>query len=162
MSGISSWILSIAGVICISVIVEIIMPEGQMNKYIKGVLSFIIIFVIVSPLPNLLKQKDISITTNINQIGVQQDFLDKYNLACKDAIEKDLIQQLDEMGYGGISIGLSYCTDGETCRFDKAYVELKGLVIKENSAHKNISEIKEEIAEVIHKKLCDVEVCYEE
>ncbi len=162
MSGISSWILSIAGIICISVIVEIIMPEGQMNKYIKGVLSFIIIFVIVSPLPNLLNQKSINITTNIDQIQVQQDFLDKYNIACKDAIEKDLINEIKTLGYEGINIEISYGFDGENCYFDKVFVELKGLVISENSTHKDIVEIKEEITSVVVKKLNEVEVYFEE
>ena len=47
IDGISNWILSIAGIICLSVIVELIMPEGQLNRYIKGVFSFIVVFVIV-------------------------------------------------------------------------------------------------------------------
>ena len=39
MNNISSYILTIAGIVLISVVVELVMPDGQMNKYIKSVLS---------------------------------------------------------------------------------------------------------------------------
>ena len=52
-SSLSGWVLSIAGVISLSVIVELILPEGQLNKYIRGIFSFIIILVIIAPLPSL-------------------------------------------------------------------------------------------------------------
>ena len=32
IGNISSWVLSIAGVICVSVLVELLMPDGQMNR----------------------------------------------------------------------------------------------------------------------------------
>ena len=54
MSSVSAWILSIAGIICISVLLELIMPEGQMNKYIKNIFSFVIVLVIILPLPKLI------------------------------------------------------------------------------------------------------------
>jgi len=162
MSSISSWVLSIAGIVCISVIIEIIMPEGQMNKYIRGVLSFIIILVIISPLPNLLKAKDININPTINQIGIQQEFIDNFNIAKKDAYESDLSKLMENIGYGDVSFELNLKTDGEKYYFDKLFVDLSKLVIKENAQHKDIVEIKEEILGEVSKVIKDVEVYFEE
>ena len=53
-STLSAWVMSIAGIICISVLVELVIPNGQMNKYIKGIFSFIVLLVIISPIPMLL------------------------------------------------------------------------------------------------------------
>mgnify|MGYP005805768403 FL=1 len=55
-STLSAWILSIAGVVLLSVLVELILPSGSMSKYIKGIFVFIIMFVILSPVPTLLNQ----------------------------------------------------------------------------------------------------------
>lgn len=162
MGSISSWVLSIAGIVCISVIIEIIMPEGQMNKYIRGVLSFIIILVIISPLPNLLKAKDININPTINQIGIQQEFIDNFNIAKKDAYELDLSKLMESIGYGDVSFELNLKTDGEKYYFDKLFVDLSKLVIKENAQHKDIVEIKEEILGEVSKVIKDVEVYFEE
>lgn len=162
MSSISSWVLSIAGIVCISVIIEIIMPEGQMNKYIRGVLSFIIILVIISPLPNLLKAKDINVNPTINQIGIQQEFIDNFNIAKKDAYESDLSKLMESIGYEEVSFELNLKTDGEKYYFDKLFVDLSKLVIKENAQHKDIVEIKEEILGEVSKVIKDVEVYFEE
>ena len=163
MSAISSWVLSIAGVVCISVIVEIIMPDGQMNKYIKSVLSFIIIFVIVSPLPNLLKMKsEGNIEQEVSQIQVQQNFLDKYSIIKKDMYEKEIGDIIRNCGYDGVTVELEIATDEETCYFNRIYVDLRDLVILENAQHKNILEIKEEILGEVLKEFKDMEVCFEE
>lgn len=162
MSSISSWVLSIAGIVCISVLVEIIMPEGQMNKYIRGVLSFIIILVIISPLPRLLKAKDLRVYSTINQIEIQQEFIDNFNVAKKDAYESDLSKLMENIGYDGVNFQLKMRTDGEKCYFDKLYVDLSNLVIKENAQHKDIVEIKEEILGEVSKVIKEVEVHFEE
>ena len=50
------WIMSIVGVVILTALFELFMVEGETKKYIKGILSVIVIIVIISPLPNLLKK----------------------------------------------------------------------------------------------------------
>ena len=40
VSTLSAWILSIAGIVLLSVLVELILPAGSMSKYIKGIFAF--------------------------------------------------------------------------------------------------------------------------
>lgn len=49
----SGWILSVTAVICLTVLLDIIMPDGQMKKYVKGIVSIIVIFVIITPLASI-------------------------------------------------------------------------------------------------------------
>lgn len=162
MNSLSTWILSIAGIVCISVIVEIIMPDGQMNKYIKGIISFIIIFVIISPLPNLLSKKSLDINPTVDKIEVQQDFIDSFNLTKKETYEEEIKSKLVELGYENVFVHINLKTDGENCYFNNITVDLSNLVIKENAQHKNILEIKEEILGEVLKIIKDAEVCFEE
>lgn len=50
----SAWILGIAGVIALTALAEILLPEGETAKYIKGVLAVFIVAAIIAPLPYLL------------------------------------------------------------------------------------------------------------
>ena len=61
----SGWILSVTAVICLTVLMDIVMPDGQMNKYVKGITSLIVVFVVISPLTALAKGKfDFSLSGN--------------------------------------------------------------------------------------------------
>ena len=46
-----AWILSIAGVICLGILLEIVLSEGKTAKYVKGAFSLLVVIAIVAPLP---------------------------------------------------------------------------------------------------------------
>lgn len=50
-----NWLLSIVGVVCLGLLLEIVMPDGQTTKYVRGAFSLLVIFVVVSPLPSFFK-----------------------------------------------------------------------------------------------------------
>lgn len=50
----SAWILSIVGVAAITLIVDILLPEGETAKYIKSVFGILTVFIIAMPLPGIL------------------------------------------------------------------------------------------------------------
>lgn len=52
-----AWIISITGVICLGILLDIVLPDGKTTKYIRGAFSLIVILVIVSPLPSLMKKE---------------------------------------------------------------------------------------------------------
>lgn len=54
-----SWLLALTGVILLSVLVDVLLPSGQTNKFIKGIFSILIIFVILTPILKL-KNNDFS------------------------------------------------------------------------------------------------------
>lgn len=51
--NLSSWVLTIVGMVVLSVIGDIILPQGKIAKTVKGVFAFITVLVIASPLPEL-------------------------------------------------------------------------------------------------------------
>ena len=51
--NLSSWVLTIVGMVVLSVIGDIILPQGKISKTVKGVFAFITVLVIASPLPEL-------------------------------------------------------------------------------------------------------------
>ncbi len=51
----TAWMTAIAGVIALGVLLEILLSEGQTGKYVKGAFSLLVIFVVVSPLPSVIR-----------------------------------------------------------------------------------------------------------
>ena len=151
LSTLSGWILSIAGIICISVIIELILPDGQMNKYIKGILSFIIVLVIILPLPKLLK-------TEINldhifeygdNISVDEDYLYQMNLNKINIVKEDIENEILKHGYQNVSVYVSADIFQSQMQFKSINVDLSGLVISENAEHNDITKIKKDITKII-------------
>lgn len=51
--NLSSWVMTIVGMVVLSVVGDIILPQGKIAKTVKGVFAFITVLVIASPLPKL-------------------------------------------------------------------------------------------------------------
>ena len=67
----SIWITSIVGVVTLGVLLDIIVPEGEINKYIKAVFALVTVLVIVAPLPRLI-EADFDIGNLFNEPGEMQ------------------------------------------------------------------------------------------
>ena len=53
MELIRNWILQIAGIIVMGALCDMIMPEGEIKKYVKMVVGVIMVFAVMKPIGNL-------------------------------------------------------------------------------------------------------------
>ncbi len=108
---ITTWMMSIVGVICLSALADVIMDDGETKKYVKCVTAIIIFAVIISPLPKLFSSDfdlsdliyidnetvAINEAENINFLyETKKKQLDNLSLTCN--------MHLNEKGYSGIAI----------------------------------------------------------
>ena len=149
MSTVSSYILSIAGVILISVIVELVMSEGQMNKYIKSIFAFFTVAVIISPLPSILSTQNVSSIFDIEDFELQEGYLNSLNQSKAEVLSNELELLLKNDGYENVIITINFA--GE--EIEKVNVNLINLVISEKAKHKDINEIRTYISDTIIDKL---------
>lgn len=69
-----AWILGITGVVCLGVLIEILLPDGQAEKYVKGAFSLLVVFAVAAPLPSAVKSlREWSVGSA--SISVDEDFL---------------------------------------------------------------------------------------
>ena len=163
-SSISAWILSIAGIVCISVIVELIMPEGSVNKYIRSIFSFIVVLVIISPLPSLIgKSFDFSQINLENNYTLQEDYIFQVNVYKTEALQQDISLAIGDAGYENVVVSVSCDNYSTDFHIREIFVELENLVILDKAEHTNIIDIENEILELI-KSRANVEegrICFE-
>lgn len=150
MSSISAWVLSIAGIICLSVLVELIMPDGNMSKYIKMIFSFVIIFVIISPVPKLLnKELEINSIFQYEDFELQKDYLYQINIYKLEEIQNCIEDDILKCGYEEVNVSISADVFQEKLEFNAVYVDLSDLVISQNAMHKDIVDIQKDIKTIV-------------
>ena len=133
-----AWVLSIAGMSFLGVIIEVIMPGGKLNGYIKSVFSLILLFVIVAPLPNLV-DKNISLNT---QYDYSEDGNFLYNLNSKklENYEIAIIKSLESVGIGGINVQFDADVTKSNLKIEKVYVDVCNIVLNNKDKHININD----------------------
>lgn len=103
MSILSGWVVAIAGTVILIHACEILMPEGEMNRYIKGVLAVICMFVIIQPLPSLLNG-DFNFSDLFwgESVPVSEDlgYLDYINAKKAAALSSQMTDKVREKGWG--------------------------------------------------------------
>lgn len=142
MNGISSWIMAVAGICVIGVLVDLILPNGQTKKYIKGIFAFIVVLVIISPLPSILKKEfTIEDIFEENSIVIQEDFIYQVNKNRLETLENMIVSDLEEKGIHNISIIISANIFTNEMKIDTVFVDLSQIVINENIEHIDINEL---------------------
>ncbi len=101
-----AWIISITGVICLGILLDIVLPDGKTTKYIRGAFSLIVILVIVSPLPSLLKKEwnfsfdDSAFSSSESDDEIEVSDLFAYNVEkCEEELKRQGITASVEIEY---------------------------------------------------------------
>lgn len=150
ISSVSAWVLSIACIICISVLVELVLPSGQMNKYIKGIFSFVVLFVIISPVPKLLNMNiDGDVFLDYGNVQVDEDYIAQLNMDKLTSLTKSAEDAITELGYENSVVSLEADIFSISFKVKSATIDLSGLVITSSAKHKDIVSIREEITVLI-------------
>lgn len=150
MPGISSYILSIAGIVLISIIIDFAMPNKSMSKYIKSILGFFIIAVIISPIPRLISQKNITSFFDVGGYEIQEDYIYSLNKSKIDIAVSEIKSTLNAEGYRQIEIDVSF---SQMATVKNVRVDLSRLIILDKAEHKNVNDIKVHISKLIVEKL---------
>ena len=90
--------MSIVGVICLGLLLEIVLPEGQTAKYVRGAFSLLVVFVIAAPLPKLLKT-DWQLNLDGYTFEVDDKYVNSTYAAYTENTAANLERYLSENGY---------------------------------------------------------------
>ncbi len=144
----TTWLYSISGVIILSGLLDLVLSEGETKKYVKGIISLIVIFVIIAPLASLLNPKTDSswvFPKDATSIQVNQSFLSSITFQREEQAQLAIEQALASEGlvanvkvnsddYNGV-----FYIKNVTCTFNKSVI---------NELHSNI-DINKKIKSII-------------
>ncbi len=73
----SGWIMGVVGVIALATLADILLPEGETAKYIKGFLAIFVVAAIVAPIPFLLNSDSFGDIFDNSSITADEELLEK-------------------------------------------------------------------------------------
>ncbi|MDE6275793.1 MAG: stage III sporulation protein AF [Clostridia bacterium] len=108
----SGWLIGIVGVVSLGVLIEVLLPEGENSKYIRGIFSIIVIFVIISPLPKLAKGDYVKgFTSQTQEIAIDGEYYKSVKEDIQTRVEDNLRQKLEKAGYNDLSYNIQFDED---------------------------------------------------
>lgn len=162
---VSAWLLSIAGVVILSVLAEFVLPEGQMNKYTKIVFSFVIVLVIIMPLPKVLgKDFDISKFLGGSNDTLQEDYLEQVNLDKLTAISEGVNSKIRDCGLLRVVVSINADIFSDELEILGILVDLREIEYTKEFGSRDITKAKATILQVLgqYPQLSGVEVRFNE
>ena len=133
-----TYIISVLGIVVLSVLTEIILPAGQTAKYIKSIIAVFIVYVLVNPIVTFIKSDfDLDNYIDTSTIKVNQTLL--FNLYEEQIKVKqdDLENELKEEGYEGVEINLEFEIVEEEIIITKAIINIDNLVLTNSNGNIN-------------------------
>ncbi len=150
MSGISAWLLSIACVVILSVLAEFVLPEGQINKYTKVIFSFVILLVIIMPLPSLFgKEFKFENFLGTGDASIQENYLYQLNINKISAVTEDISEQIEKVGIRGVKISINADVLTDKMEIFAVQVDVREIEYAENCESKDIVKAKMKICDII-------------
>ncbi len=127
MELIRTWIMQVSGIIVLGVACDMIMPEGEIKKYVKMVVGFVLVFTVVKPAVNIVPEvfavaipqetRAQAVELKNNFDGKQQETIFRiYRDKLEESIENEVysefglkatakieVEEVDEMTFGNIT-----------------------------------------------------------
>lgn len=134
---IMSWLLSVIGIVVFGVLINLILPEGEIQKYIKAIFSVFVVFIMIYPILNI----DISKINydeffyNQTSVTVDEKYLENYKEKYRESLQNQCETVLNNNGYQNVRVEIYLNLSSEKFEIEKIYVNLKNLVINGNSVH---------------------------
>lgn len=143
------WVLNLVGISLMGILIEILLPSGKTNKYIKGILSLVTISVVISPIISIFTNHS-SIKNFFDQdIVVDEQFVASTNQSSNQREEKLIESMLESQGYKGVEINIIPSSDSQN-KIEFVKICTKNMVI--DSENSNI-DIKGKITSLVSKRL---------
>jgi stage III sporulation protein AF len=142
MSAFSAWALSIVGVVLLGLLVDIMLPDGQTNKYIKSVFAILTVFVITAPIPALLKTEiDLSdIFGEQTRYEIDKGFMDTVNRQKADSLKSAAEAALAEAGYENAEFSVIFESKNNELVFSHIFVDISNLEYSGGGSNTNIND----------------------
>lgn len=118
----STWIISVCGIALMTVLCDVIIPDGGTKKYVRTVIGIVISFAILLPLTKITFDVSADNFKNTNSMAVQQQFLDgvedqkqfarlqKVNAVLQDANFNGATVTIEQNGYIKVTVNCDETT----------------------------------------------------
>lgn len=119
-----------------TVLIDLILPEGKINKYLKSIMSIVVIAVIISPVAKFVRA-DFDFGNYFDDISYQVDqvVLDNITALSKQSYQLELEEELAKQGFPDVHIEIVTSEQDGVQVIKYIYVDLCDFGISQNESH---------------------------
>ena len=156
----TGYILSILGIVVAGVFIDIIVPAGAINKYIRGIYSIFVVAVLVSPIMKIMSKAQ-DFTIKYEEYQMNESLLNYIYTMRASSLESNIEKSLTEEGFSNVDIILKFSIENDNLEYNSCLINLKNLVISSDKQHINKYEfIRNTVKE--STSLADEEIIFDE
>ena len=142
MKAVAAWIISILAVAVIGAVIDLVLPSGRMNKFVKSIFGAVTVLLIVLPLPNLAKNGcSVSEFLPNTELEMQEGYLEYTERIKKQSIIAGLKKVLSEDGITLGEVELEGDFSSSAPKITAVKINLGQVVIVGQSQHINRNEL---------------------
>lgn len=156
----SGYILTILGIVLAGILIDIIVPTGKINKYIKSIFAIFVVAVILMPVVKFIAKSD-EITINYTDYEIEQNLMDYIFSSRVTAYENEIIEVLENNGLSNIDIKINYSINSNELSLNSCEVNLKNMTSSNIEMHNNRCEFIAETIKEITNLTDEVIIFYE-
>ena len=94
---VSAWLLSIVGVTVVGVLVELLLTDSPMSKFVRSIYTFFILFVIIQPLPSFFKTASFNLLSG--EVPINTALVQEINHQTKTELGRRAQETLAQNGF---------------------------------------------------------------
>ncbi len=143
-----NWAISVVGTVLLTVLADVILPDGQTNKYVKTALSVVVILAMLAPVVKIA-DGSLSFVSDDKQYQAQSQYLYMVEQKQESEIEQRLISELAESGYKNCIVEAEATLNEQGLTIDKISVNLKNAVIPDGMSNILVTE---DITDIVSKQ----------
>lgn len=135
-----AYLLSVVSIILISTILNIILPDGKIGKFINGIFAILIVCVMVQPIKILKNNFQTQDYVNFNKQIIDKEVVEIINKLKIDAKKETVNNILIYHGINDSELEFEYNLIDYEILYKKVQINLKNAVINSDQPHINIIE----------------------
>ena len=146
----SGWLLSIAGIVIVGALVDVLLTDSPMSRFIRGIFGFFVLLVIVAPLPGLI---DDGIKAVSGDIQLNTELLQTINAQTANAFQRNTESALSAAGFRNVIVTIEHDPNAMGFVITRVFVNAFDVVLTNNVQAINI---KAEIIRIV-MAVCNVD-----
>ena len=132
----ATWIISVFSAVFVVSVLSIILPEGRLAKFVKPLISLVVIIIVIAPFIDSDEFVNDFTTIGSKEIKTDSDFLEHVTYNKIDLYTKNCIKIAEKNGINDSEILIEYSVDDNfTITISEVSINLKNTVISSEDEH---------------------------
>ena len=129
----SSWLISIVGIVVVGVIVELLLSDSNMSRFVRSIWGFFLLLVIVQPIPGFVRNLDVG---NV-EIDWDWGLIGQINTQSATGLARNTELGLANSGFENVLITIKPNMNSTSFQVSEVHINASAVTVRHNRPNIN-------------------------